>query len=77
MNAFGGSATARPYQIYQNVNRQDAKVNGLEINSKLNFGQLWQALEGFNVSYKYTYQKVRWKGIYHLTQFNQEPPCLV
>ncbi|WGE85819.1 TonB-dependent hemoglobin/transferrin/lactoferrin family receptor [Actinobacillus equuli] len=62
VNAFGGSATARPYQIYQNVNRQDAKVNGLEINSKLNFGQLWQALEGFNVSYKYTYQKGKMEG---------------
>ncbi|VTR61907.1 hemoglobin and hemoglobin-haptoglobin-binding protein 4 [Actinobacillus pleuropneumoniae] len=62
MNAFGGSATARPYQIYQNVNRQEARVNGLEISSKLNFGQLWQALEGFNASYKYTYQKGKMEG---------------
>ncbi|WGE89575.1 TonB-dependent hemoglobin/transferrin/lactoferrin family receptor [Actinobacillus arthritidis] len=61
-NVFSGSATARPYQIYQNINRQDAKVNGLEINSKLNLGQLWQILDGFNASYKYTYQKGKMEG---------------
>lgn len=62
VNAFGGSATARPYQIYQNINRQEAKVNGLEINSKLHFGQLWQLLNGFSASYKYTYQKGKIDG---------------
>lgn len=58
--ANGGSSL--PFSIYQNVNRQNAKVHGVEINSKLFIGPLVKALNGFNLSYKYTYQKGRMEG---------------
>ncbi|MDU8924933.1 TonB-dependent hemoglobin/transferrin/lactoferrin family receptor [Pasteurellaceae bacterium LIM206] len=54
-----GHSILRPYYVYQNVNRQNAKVNGVEINSKLHLRGLSQVLNGFHVSYKYTYQKGR------------------
>ncbi|TCP95788.1 hemoglobin/transferrin/lactoferrin receptor protein [Cricetibacter osteomyelitidis] len=58
-NQYGGQARTINYQLYQNINLQDAKVTGFEMNSKIYFGQLINALEGFNASYKFTYQRGR------------------
>lgn len=58
----GGQARAHPFQVYQNINRQSAKVKGIEINSKLFLGALHQALDGFNLSYKFSYQKGKMDG---------------
>ncbi|HHF2627139.1 TPA: TonB-dependent hemoglobin/transferrin/lactoferrin family receptor, partial [Haemophilus influenzae] len=58
-NSVGGQAQARDFQVYQNVNVDNAKVKGLEINARLNLGQFWHVLDGFNTSYKFTYQRGR------------------
>ncbi|MFC0819478.1 TonB-dependent hemoglobin/transferrin/lactoferrin family receptor [Moraxella marmotae] len=56
-NLYGGTASSRNYPLYQSINRQKAKVDGFEINSRLDIGALSPALAGLNVSYKYTHQK--------------------
>lgn len=56
----GGSSL--PFSIYQNINRENAEVKGIEINSKLLLGKAVNVLKDFNVSYKYTYQKGRIDG---------------
>lgn len=61
-NSEGGQAQARDFQVYQNVNVDNAKVKGLEINARLNLGQFWHVLDGFNTSYKFTYQRGRLDG---------------
>ncbi|MDA5607107.1 TonB-dependent hemoglobin/transferrin/lactoferrin family receptor [Pasteurella multocida] len=61
-NQAGGQARAQDFLMYQNINRQHAKVTGFEINSKLYLGELVKAFNGFNVSYKYTHQKGRVDG---------------
>lgn len=61
-NPFGGNVRAQTYLLYQNVNQQNAKVTGFEINSKLHLGKLVNALNGFNLSYKFTYQKGKVNG---------------
>lgn len=53
----GGSSL--PFSLYQNINRDNAVVKGIEINSKLYLGNILKTLNGFNVGYKYTYQKGR------------------
>lgn len=58
----GGQARAEPFEVYQNVNRQNAKVKGFEISSKLYLEHLSSVLAGFNASYKFTYQKGRMEG---------------
>ena len=57
--AIIGGGNTLPFSLYQNINRQNAKVTGIEINGKLFFGKLAKVFDGFNVSYKYTYQKGR------------------
>ncbi|HHE3593984.1 TPA: TonB-dependent hemoglobin/transferrin/lactoferrin family receptor [Pasteurella multocida] len=61
-NQAGGQARAQDFLMYQNINRQNAKVTGFEINSKLYLGELVKILNGFNLSYKYTHQKGRVDG---------------
>lgn len=61
-NAVGGQSRAQDFILYQNVNRDNAKVTGFEINSKLYLGELFKPLEGFSLSYKYTYQKGKIDG---------------
>ncbi len=61
-NSVGGQAQARDFQVYQNVNVDNAKVKGLEINARLNLGYFWHVLDGFNTSYKFTYQRGRLDG---------------
>ncbi|MGY4677113.1 TonB-dependent hemoglobin/transferrin/lactoferrin family receptor [Pasteurella sp. P03HT] len=61
-NSVGGQAQARDFQLYQNVNVDNAKVKGIEINSRLNLGYFVGLLDGFNMSYKFTYQKGRLDG---------------
>ncbi|MDO5054105.1 MAG: TonB-dependent hemoglobin/transferrin/lactoferrin family receptor [Pasteurella oralis] len=58
-NSVGGKAQARDFQVYQNINVDRAKVKGIEINSRLNIGYFFEKLEGFNLSYKFTYQRGR------------------
>ncbi|STO55204.1 Hemoglobin and hemoglobin-haptoglobin binding protein B [Canicola haemoglobinophilus] len=58
----GGQARAHPFQVYQNVNRQTAKVKGVEINSKLYLNKIHSSLDGFSFSYKFSYQKGRTDG---------------
>lgn len=50
----GGSIT---YPIHQNVNREHAKVNGFELDSRLNLGVLSKKLDEISLSYKLTYQR--------------------
>ncbi|MDH2924759.1 hemoglobin/transferrin/lactoferrin receptor protein [Nicoletella semolina] len=47
------------YAIYQNTNRPAARVSGIELQSKIFLGRLFNPLEGVVVGYKYTYQKGR------------------
>lgn len=58
----GGQARAHPFQVYQNINRQSAKVKGIDINSKLYLNKINKALDGFSVNYKFSYQKGRMDG---------------
>ncbi|MGG7073259.1 TonB-dependent receptor [Campylobacter sp. 9BO] len=51
--------SALDFDIYQNINRQEAKVNGFEINSRLNLGDANEKLKGFYIGYKLTKQKGR------------------
>ncbi|WP_162697501.1 TonB-dependent receptor domain-containing protein, partial [Haemophilus influenzae] len=53
----GGSTL--PFSLYQNINRDSAVVKGIEINSKVFLGKMAKFMDGFNLSYKYTYQKGR------------------
>ncbi|EOX4872621.1 TonB-dependent hemoglobin/transferrin/lactoferrin family receptor, partial [Haemophilus influenzae] len=52
----------RPYHTYQNVNRPNAKVTGLEIASQISLGKMTQFLDGLSLSYKFTYQKGKIDG---------------
>nr|WP_239495418.1 TonB-dependent hemoglobin/transferrin/lactoferrin family receptor [Haemophilus influenzae] len=56
----GGSTL--PFSLYQNINRDSAVVKGIEINSKVFLGKMAKFMDGFNLSYKYTYQKGRING---------------
>ena len=49
------------YPFYQSLNRDKAKVNGIEISTHLEIGDLIEKLEGFHLGYKLTYQKGRIK----------------
>ncbi|HHF5804300.1 TPA: TonB-dependent hemoglobin/transferrin/lactoferrin family receptor, partial [Haemophilus influenzae] len=51
-----------PFSLYQNINRDSAVVKGIEINSKVFLGKMAKFMDGFNLSYKYTYQKGRMNG---------------
>lgn len=59
---YNEGRSSRSYVLYQNVNRENAKVSGFEINSKLLLGKVFTPLQGFNVSYKLTHQKGRVNG---------------
>nr|WP_239497420.1 TonB-dependent hemoglobin/transferrin/lactoferrin family receptor [Haemophilus influenzae] len=60
----GGSGRGEtlPFSLYQNINRDIAVVKGIEINSKVFLGKMAKFMDGFNLSYKYTYQKGRMDG---------------
>ena len=49
------------YPFYQNQNRDQARVRGIEIASRLEMGDLFKNLQGFHLGYKFTYQKGRIK----------------
>ncbi|QGM80877.1 TonB-dependent hemoglobin/transferrin/lactoferrin family receptor [Otariodibacter oris] len=49
--------SALDFDIYQNVNRQNASVKGFEVNSLLSLGDVYSNLEGFTVGWKFTKQK--------------------
>ncbi|XVJ00872.1 TonB-dependent hemoglobin/transferrin/lactoferrin family receptor [Haemophilus influenzae] len=57
----GGGSTL-PFSLYQNINRDNASLKGIEINSKVFLGKMAKFMDGFNLSYKYTYQKGRMNG---------------
>ncbi|HHF4373990.1 TPA: TonB-dependent hemoglobin/transferrin/lactoferrin family receptor [Haemophilus influenzae] len=50
------------FDTFQNINRDSAVVKGIEINSKVFLGKMAKFMDGFNLSYKYTYQKGRVDG---------------
>nr|WP_239995140.1 TonB-dependent hemoglobin/transferrin/lactoferrin family receptor [Haemophilus influenzae] len=50
------------FSLRQNINRDSAVVKGIEINSKVFLGKMAKFMDGFNLSYKYTYQKGRING---------------
>ena len=60
----GGSGRGEtlPFSLYQNINRDNASLKGIEINSKVFLGKMAKFMDGFNLSYKYTYQKGRMDG---------------
>ncbi|PRJ10698.1 TonB-dependent receptor domain-containing protein, partial [Haemophilus influenzae] len=53
--------SAIEYPFYQNQNRDQARVRGIEIASRLEMGDLFEKLQGFHLGYKFTYQKGRIK----------------
>ncbi|MPW90103.1 TonB-dependent receptor domain-containing protein [Moraxella catarrhalis] len=54
--------SSRKWPVYQSMNRQNAKAEGIEINSVLKLGELVPAIDGTQVSYKMTRQKGRADG---------------
>ena len=58
----GGGGRSLSFSLYQNINRDSAVVKGIEINSKVFLGKMAKFMDGFNLSYKYTYQKGRMDG---------------
>ena len=58
----GGRGRSLSFSLYQNINRDSAVVKGIEINSKVFLGKMAKFMDGFNLSYKYTYQKGRMDG---------------
>ena len=50
------------HQLYQNVNVDKAKITGVEIDAKLNVGEVFPSLQGVNASFKFTDQKGRMAG---------------
>ncbi|HHF7035469.1 TPA: TonB-dependent hemoglobin/transferrin/lactoferrin family receptor, partial [Haemophilus influenzae] len=57
-----GKGETLPFSLYQNINRDNASLKGIEINSKVFLGKMAKFMDGFNLSYKYTYQKGRMNG---------------
>lgn len=57
-----GHSKLVPFSVYQNINRQHAKVTGLDINAKLKLDVFTYRLEGFKLGYKFTYQRGRING---------------
>ncbi|MGX2974356.1 TonB-dependent hemoglobin/transferrin/lactoferrin family receptor [Ursidibacter arcticus] len=53
----GGAGGGISYPIHQNVNRDYAKVKGIELTSRLNLGAINEKLNAFSLSYQMTYQK--------------------
>ncbi|MPW68835.1 TonB-dependent receptor domain-containing protein [Moraxella catarrhalis] len=54
--------SSRKWPVYQSMNWQNAKAEGIEINSVLKLGELVPAIDGTQVSYKMTRQKGRADG---------------
>ena len=48
-----------PYEKWQTINRDKAKVSGFEIASLLELGEISDKLDGFKAGYKFTHQKGR------------------
>ncbi|KAL1008201.1 TonB-dependent hemoglobin/transferrin/lactoferrin family receptor, partial [Haemophilus influenzae] len=59
---LGSGGKSLPFSLYQNINRDNASLKGIEINSKVFLGKMAKFMDGFNLSYKYTYQKGRMNG---------------
>ncbi|HHF0442640.1 TPA: TonB-dependent hemoglobin/transferrin/lactoferrin family receptor, partial [Haemophilus influenzae] len=57
-----GSQGEISFDTFQNINRDNASLKGIEINSKVFLGKMAKFMDGFNLSYKYTYQKGRMDG---------------
>lgn len=51
-----------PYPYYKSINRTNARVDGFEVNSLLNLGDLFSKIQGFKIGWKFTYQKGKIKG---------------
>ncbi len=47
------------YPFYGNINRDSAKVTGLEVNTQVHLGDFYTKLEGFRIGYKFMHQKGR------------------
>lgn len=54
--------SSRKWSVYQSMNWQNAKAEGIEINSVLKLGELVPAINGTQLSYKMTRQKGRADG---------------
>ncbi|HHE9379684.1 TPA: TonB-dependent hemoglobin/transferrin/lactoferrin family receptor, partial [Haemophilus influenzae] len=60
--SVGNRGGTQSFKTFQNINRDIAVVKGIEINSKVFLGKMAKFMDGFNLSYKYTYQKGRING---------------
>ncbi|HHF3474355.1 TPA: TonB-dependent hemoglobin/transferrin/lactoferrin family receptor, partial [Haemophilus influenzae] len=60
--SVGNRGGIQSFNTFQNINRDIAVVKGIEINSKVFLGKMAKFMDGFNLSYKYTYQKGRMDG---------------
>ncbi|HHF3884625.1 TPA: TonB-dependent hemoglobin/transferrin/lactoferrin family receptor, partial [Haemophilus influenzae] len=60
--SVGNRGGTQSFRTFQNINRDIAVVKGIEINSKVFLGKMAKFMDGFNLSYKYTYQKGRING---------------
>lgn len=61
-NPYESNIPTLQHQLYQNVNVDKAKITGVEIDAKLNVGEVFPSLQGVNASYKFTDQKGRMAG---------------
>ncbi|MSN95806.1 TonB-dependent hemoglobin/transferrin/lactoferrin family receptor [Campylobacter sp. FMV-PI01] len=57
-----GGVQRLDFYRYQNVNRKKAKVDGYEIDARLNLGQITNVLAGFSLNFKHTHQKGRFEN---------------
>ncbi len=60
--SVGNQGGTQSFRTFQNINRDIAVVKGIEINSKVFLSKMAKFMDGFNLSYKYTYQKGRMNG---------------
>ncbi len=60
--SVGNQGGKQSFRTFQNINRDIAVVKGIEINSKVFLSKMAKFMDGFNLSYKYTYQKGRMNG---------------
>lgn len=61
-NNYESNVPTLQHQLYQNVNVDRAKITGIEVNAKLNMGEIFPSAQGVYMSYKFTDQKGRMNG---------------
>lgn len=58
----GSAVSSRSYAMYQSQNRDNAKVDGVEVNANFDMGSVFPTMDGFNMGLKHTRQHGRING---------------